>query len=282
MNRICLLPVFIACYLCLIGPFTSYVNNKPFVEKMGYIPQPEVLTFATADQKQFTAAALIIKALVYFGGNVDKSVTKRIHIPVDYTGMRSYFEAAVKLDPYNMDVYYFVQAVLVWDMKQVKPANELLEYGMEYRDWDFHLPFFAGFNYGYFLHDYPKAAKYFKKVAELTGNPLSINLASRYMYESGQTDLAIAYLTTMEKGATNEALKKTFHIRLEALKSVKVLESARKSYKDKYGNFPKSVDMMLKKGVLKDIPTDPYGGSFYLDENGQVRTTSNFTYPLKK
>ncbi len=61
-----------------------------------------------------------------------------------------------------MDAYYFAQAVLVWDVGQVRLANELLEYGMRYRTWDYLLPFFAGFNYSYFLKDNEKAAQYYR------------------------------------------------------------------------------------------------------------------------
>jgi tetratricopeptide (TPR) repeat protein len=196
--------------------------------------------------------------------------------------MRNMLEAAVKLDPYNIDAYYFAQAILVWDMKEVRVANDLLEYGMKYRNWDFYLPFFAGFNYGYFLHDYEKAAKYFRRVGELTGNQLAINLAGRYMYESGRTDLAIAYLTTMEKSATNEAIKKSFRVRLEAFKGVKLIETARDAYQKHYGRLPKSLETLLEKGYVEKLPIDPYGGRFYLDERGRVRSTSKFAFGAKK
>jgi hypothetical protein len=277
-----LLFLLIVLYLCLIFPFTSYLKNKPLTEKVGYVPQPEVLIFATADQKQSTAASLIMKVLFYFGGLTDQAAANRIYIPPDFPGMRNMFEAAVKLDPYNMDGYYFAQAVMVWDMKEVRAANDLLEYGMKYRDWDWYLPYFAGFNYGYFLHDYGMAAKYFKRVGALTGNELSINLAGRYMYESDRTDLAISYLAAMEKSATNEAIKKSFRIRLEAFRGVKLIESARDAYRKRYGRLPKSVGALLEKGYLRELPIDPYGGTFYIDEKGHVRSTSKFAFAGKK
>jgi hypothetical protein len=257
------------------------MKNKPFVEKIGYIPQPEVMLLATADQKQITAASLIMNVLFYFGGLVDLAMNK-IYIPPDLSGMRNTIEAAVKLDPYNMDGYYFAQAVMVWDMNQVRNANAILEYGMKYRYWDWYLPFFAGFNYAYLLKDYATAAKYYKRVGELTGNELSINLAGRYMYEAGQTDLAIAYLTAMERGAHNEAIKKSFRVRLEAFKGVKMIELARERYVSTYGKRPSSVDILLKTGYLQVLPVDPYGGEFYLDEHGRVRSTSKFAFAVKK
>ena len=253
------------------------MNNKPFVEKLGYVPQAEVLLFATADQKQFTSASLVMKVLFYYG-SLFEMAENQIFIPPDFEGMHTTIEAAIKLDPYNMDAYYFAQAVMVWDMKQVRTANDLLEYGMQYRTWDWYLPYFVGFNYGYFLKDYAKAAQYFKRVGELTGNELSINLAGRYMYEAGHTDMAIAYLTAMEKGAQNEAIRKSFRLRLDAFKGVKLLEAARDTYKKKYGKPPASLEVLVNAGFLRKLPVDPYGGMYYLDENGQIRSTSKFAF----
>lgn len=275
MKRIVAVAVLLLCYLILIPPLTDYMRNKPVVEKLGYIPQAEVLQFFSADQKQLLAASLVGKVLIYFGTIVEKSANK-IEIPPDYKGMSRIIHTSVKLDPYNMDSYYFAQAILVWDVGQIKVANDLLEYGMRYRDWDFYLPFFAGFNYAFFLKDYEQAAKYYKRAGELTGEELHVNLAGRYMYESGRTDLAIAYLATMEKGAKNAAVKKSFGMRLEALKGVRLIERARDAYRKETGAFPESLQQLIERGYLARPPADPYGGKFFLNGAGQVRSTSGF------
>ena len=248
---------------------------------MGYIPQPEVMLLLAADQKQFIGEVLVLKTLMYFGGLINKMVN-RIDIAPDFPGMAKAIEAAVKLDPYNMDCYYFTQAVTVWDMKQVKTANEMLEYGMKYRDWDWYLPYFAGFNYAYFLKDYETAAKYYKRVGELTGNELSMSLASRYMYEAGQTRTAIAYLSALEKSVRNDAVRKNFQIRLQAFRGVELIEEALNRYVKDKRREPATVETLLKSGFLKNRPVDPYGGTYYLDEKGQVRSTSKFAFPVKK
>ncbi len=277
MKQIALFSVLISLYIAVLFPFTAYMQNKPFAEKLGYVPQPEVLKLISADQKQLTAASLIMKVLFYFGTLVEKT-EKKIFLPADYPGMSRTIHVAVKLDPYNTDAYYFAQAILVWDVRQIRIANDLLEYGMKYRDWDFYLPLFAGFNYAYFLKDFEKAAQYYKKAGDLTGDELYVNLAGRYMHESGQTDHAIAYLTAMEKSAKNEAIRKSFGIRLNALKETRRVEKARDEYLEGSGKLPASIDELLRKGYLKEQPVDPYGGKFYIDGKGQVRSTSKFAF----
>lgn len=272
-----LIGLLLTFYVLILIPFTGYMRNKPIVEKLGYAPQPEALRLLSADQKQLVAASLIMKVLFYFGSLVEKS-QNRIMIPPDYFGMYKHVETALRLDPYNMDGYYFAQAILVWDVKRIPEANSLLEYGMKYRDWDWYLPFFAGFNYAYFLKDHGNAARYYKRAADLTGSELFANLAGRYLRESGQTDLAIAYLSAMEKGAKNDAIRKTFRARLRAFREVKKIEVARDAYRRATGLQPLSLDEIVRKGYLKRIPVDPYGGTFYLTKDGKVSTTSKFAY----
>lgn len=262
-------------YVLLIGSFASSMGAKPFVVKLGVIPRSDAIRIGSADHKQSVAAYLVFKVMVYFGTLVDKAENK-IEIPPDHPAMSRILHSAVKLDPYNMDAYYFAQAILVWDVKQIKVANNLLEYGMEYRTWDFYLPFFAGFNHAYFLKDYEKAAQFYKRAGELTGDELHVNLAGRYMYEAGRTDLAIAYLGAMAKSAKNDAVRKSFKKRLEALKEVRRIQRAKEEYFKQAGKLPSSVEELVKKNFISPMPHDPYGGAFYFDDKGEVRSTSNF------
>jgi tetratricopeptide (TPR) repeat protein len=280
-RRNLLLPLFIVCYLSLIIPFTGYMRSRPFLEKLGYIPQAEVLKAVSADQREVVAAGLVMKALFYYGSLVEINAAK-IVVPPDYFTLYKTIETAVKLDPYNMDAYYFGQAVMAWDVGRVQEANALMEYGMKHRTWDYYLPFFAGFNYSYFLKDYGNAARCYQRAAELSGNSLYANLAGRYMYESGQTDMALAYLATMEGSARSDAIKKEFRVRIAAFREVKRIESAVLAYKEKRGSPPESIDDLVRLGYLSGFPTDPYGGRFYLDELAQVKTTSKFAFTGKQ
>jgi tetratricopeptide (TPR) repeat protein len=272
-----LFALLLTLYFVILIPFTAYLKNKPYEEKLGYMPTGDILRYISADQKEILAASMVMKVLFYFGSLVDKSFNK-LDIPPDYPAISRSLHSAVKLDPYNMDAYYFAQATLVWEVKQVQLASNLMEYGMKYRSWDFSLPFYAGFNYAYFMKDYAKAAEFYKRAAELSGSELFINLAGRYMYESGKSKMAIDYLTIMEKGASTPSIKKTFQIRLQAIKEGQRIEQARDRFISTIGNAPATVEELLQKGYLAEMPVDPYGGKFYLDPDGSVRSTSKFAF----
>jgi hypothetical protein len=270
--------VGLIAYGAVIGPFTAYMKQKPVEEKLGYLPSINVLRYVSADHKELMAASLVMKVIMYFGGIAEKQQAKVIVEPPDYQRMSGILHGVVRLDPYNMDAYYFAQSFLTWDAKQYKIANDLMDYGMKYRTWDWMLPFFAGFNSSYFLKDYAAAAKYYQRAGELSGSDLSKLLAGRYMQESGQTDLAIAYLSAMEKGERNQAVKKNYQTRLLAFREVRRIEVARDRYKEARGQIPITVEQLLQAGFLSPAPVDPYGGQFYLEPDGKVATTSKFAF----
>ncbi len=281
-KRICfiIIPLLLAGYIMSVVSLADYMKNKPFVEKLGYIPTVNTMKVMAADHKEFACASLLLKVLFYYGGAVDKA-DNRLQLPVDYPAMSRTIHAALKLDPYNMDGYYFAQAILSWDVGKAALANDLLEYGMKYRDWDWYLPFFAGFNYAYFLKDYANAARNYRRAAELSGNELFINLAGRYMHESGRTDMAIAYLDAMEKGVRQEAIKKTLQTRKDAFIAVRRIERARDAFLKGKGHLPVSLEDLVREGYLQHAPKDPYGGRFFLGEDGKVSSTSSFTFAGK-
>ena len=271
------LALLFGLYLAILTPFTAFMRNKPVAEKLGIIPRAEVLQVISADQKQLVATSVIAKVILYFGGFMEKN-SSEIALPPDYPAMSRTIHAALRLDPYNMDGYYFAQAILVWDVKQYKLANDLLEYGMKYRSWDWYLPFFAGFNYAYFLKDYPHAAQMYMRAGELSGNLMFQTLAGRYLQQAGKTEMAIAYLSMMEKGARDTAIRKTFQTRLRAFQEVLSIEKARDRFKAERGALPDRVEDLEAGGYLKRHPVDPYGGVFYLEPDGTVATTSKFAY----
>ena len=279
---ISLLVTGLVLYVLMLVPFTSYMKNKPIEEKLGYTSSFKLLKPLSADQKELVGASLVMKVLMYFGGIIGKAQEgKVISEPPDLHGMSRLLHGAVQLDPYNMDAYYFAQGFLTWDAKQFKVANDLLDYGMKYRTWDWYLPFFAGFNSAYFMKDYAKAAEYYKRAAELSGQDLHKSLAGRYLQESGQTDLAIVYLTAMEKAEKNQALKKNYQIRLAAFREVKRIETARDRFMTEHGGLPVSVEQLVQLGFLAPAPVDPYGGRFYLETSGKVATTSKYAFATK-
>lgn len=272
-----LLTILILMYGAVIFPFVSYLKDRPVAVKLGYLPEAEVMRMVAGDQRYLLAEFCVVKVLFYFGTIIEKQ-KNMITVKPEYFNMFKTLETAVKLDPYNMDSYYFTQAAFTWEVGRAKDVNRILAYGMKYRTWDWTLPFYAAFNSAYFLKEYADAAKYMEKAADISGNPLLTNLAARYFYESGRNDLGILFLETMEKGAKDKKVKRVYSLRKQALTAAQMLGDAVNRFKKMKGRLPVNLGEMISAGVIVSIPDDPYGGTFYLDESGMVRSTSKFAF----
>ena len=188
-----------------------------------------------------------------------------------------------ELDPYNMDSYYFAQALLGDQSQYVAGLNHILERGMRYRRHDFYLPWFIGVNYYFTLDDPAKAAPYFAETARRKpDSKLFSTFASRVFYEGAETEQAVIFLRSMLNQTRYPALKNKIRIRLQAMETVLFLEKGLERYMKQTGHHAERLEDLVKAGILKAIPPDPYGGKFYLAHDGRVKTTSSFSFAKNK
>jgi len=278
MTKALALTGLLLVYAMLLVPFSSYMKNRPVALKLGYLPEAEVLRVLAADQRYLLAQMAVDRVLFYYGSLfMQERGDKRVQTVPEYLNMFATLQKALKLDPYNQDAYYFAQAAFTWELGRIKEVNNLLEYGMKYRTWDAQLPFYAGFNAAYFQKDYPKASLFMQRAAQISRNPLYTTLAARYFYEAGQSALGIAFLAGMEKGAKDVKIKTIYRLRREALQATLQISQAVSTYLSAYHHPPPGLAALVSSGFLKAIPPDPYGGRFYLDKDGKVRSTSKLS-----
>jgi tetratricopeptide (TPR) repeat protein len=273
--------VLLLAFALLLGgaqlKLTDLRDSRPPEARLGIFPPAPVIRVLSADQYQFISHLISLQCLFYFGTLMERPSQRP-----EFSRIYRALFTATRLDPYNMDAYYLAQAVLTFESGNIQRVNELLEYGFQHRTWDWYLPFFISFNYAYFVKDYEKAAVYLTKAAEL--NPKVqwfASLAARYYYEGGSTTLALAYLKEMIATTRNDAIKKRLVIRAAAFEKILQIEQAIEAYKRHLQQDPKDLRDLVKAGILARIPVDPYGGSFYLDDQGRVRTTSKLA-PIER
>ena len=245
--------------------------------KLLLLPSRE-MTRVMSFGNEILAAQLIFYNSMFFVGSFEKPPTPTMSRELYYA-----LDTVTYLDPHNMDGYYFAQGTLSWNRSLIEPLNTLLRRGMTYRSWDWNIPFFYGFNQFYFLGKPKKAAKYFKRAYELNPqNTFLPTLIARLHYEADETEVAIDFLEEMIRNTTSEKLRKWMMVRLQALRFVSLLEDAVDRYQQRYNRKPQNLKMLVEGGIIKAVPPDPYGGKFYLDQSGRVRTTSQFAYAGQK
>jgi len=213
--------------------------------------------------------------MVFIGGAQQRTEKPRVK-EWEWKWFLNTLDTATELDPYFFDPYYYANAFLPWEAGMVAETDALLEKGSRAREWDWMLPFFIGFNEFFFLDNSSKAADFLMEASRRPeGNPAFASIASRLALKGNRTENAVLFLNEIYKKTDDPALKKHYETRILALRALLVIEKAVSRYGELYGRKPRSVEDLLNKKVLARLPEDPYGGSFYLDGTGKVRSTTD-------
>jgi len=270
-----LLAVLVPAYFSILSNVSIANRTLPRGNEVNIILPAPILKITSLDFDGLASDVLYFKAILFYGSTYVGKQQRKI-FEWEYTWLYKTLAAATDLDPYFLDPYLLTNGVLGWEANRVVETNRLLTKGSHYRDWDYWLPFYLGFNYYYFLGDNPKAAEYLMQAAQKPGaDPFFSFLAARLAYKGNRTENAIVFLQGILKTTKDETMRKDYEIRLEALKKMLDLERSVAVYKERTGNYPEKLSDLINQRIIGGIPNDPYGGEFYVDKDGSVKTTSD-------
>jgi hypothetical protein len=102
------------------------------------------------------------------------------------------------------------------------------------------------------------------------------SFASKLAYKERRTENAIAFVEEIYKRTEDEAQRKQYEKRLVVLNNVLKLEKAVTLYKIKFKKYPASLYALIEKQIIQGLPHDPYGGAYYIDSRGIVRSTNDY------
>ncbi|MDT8317852.1 MAG: hypothetical protein RQ824_07675 [bacterium] len=242
-------------------------------EVKGLTLPPAIVKLLSLEFRNIAADLLFIRASQFYGGKVETidSSTKE-----DWQWLYRNIDLVTELDPYFQDPYYMGNAFLSWDAGMVKEANSLLKKATYARDWDWMFPFYLGFNNFYFLGDNKTGAEYLRIASQRPGAwDFLTTLAARLYYMEGKTEAARAFMEKMWENENDPKRKQFYLARLDVLNKIFFLEKAVDVYESRIGLPPGELKALVKAKIIREIPRDPYGGSFYIDRDGSIKTTSN-------
>jgi hypothetical protein len=238
------------------------------------IPLPAgVLKLISLDYRNLIADLIFSRTMSFYGGKLNRRETVDAET---YRTIYNRLDVASDLDPYFVDPYFFGQSVLAWGAGMPMEANALLDRGRRFRTDDWVIPFFMGFNAFYFLRDNAQGATYLMESSRRPGSPpLAGLLAARLASQSGGTETAVAFLEQLLLETEDDITGQNIRKRLGALRGIEILDQAVQRYRMQFGKLPASPQTLVEQGFLTQLPTDPYGGTFYLNADGRVWTTSD-------
>ena len=197
---------------------------------------------------------------------------------VNYPNLEPLLERTLALDPLFYEAYVF--AGLVLTIPGLNPALgvRLLKQGILQRPDKWKLGFLLGFNLFFLYGDDAAAVEALRASARAPGAPrMVIGLATAIAANIGAAGTALHAVDELLQ-TTDDASLRAF---LEGRRQQLLLEVdlARlgglvEHYQAATGRPPQRLDELVASGLLDQVPQDPLGGTYSIDSNGSVTTTS--------
>lgn len=141
---------------------------------------------------------------------------------------------------------------------------------MEYRPWDFLPGFFHAFNRYYFEHDPAGGAKILLSAAErLDRKEGVIEMAALWQEKGEDPRLAIDMIRALQENSRSQKLKASLQQRIDRLQGLIALREAAIRFAIRNGRPPATLDELVTAGEIRELPQDPLGIGYGLDEKGQ-------------
>ena len=145
-----LLCILLALHLFTLGRAAHQRKTLPRNVDYSYVLPSPILKITALEFDGLASDFLFLQALVFEGSTFERKERPRVK-EWEYRWMYNTLSASTDLDPYFFDPYYFGNANLTWEGNLIRETNTMLDKGSRYRDWDWMLPFYIGFNNFYFL-----------------------------------------------------------------------------------------------------------------------------------
>jgi hypothetical protein len=259
-----------------LGKASDLYKMLPQDTDQSFVLPSALIKIAALEFRGLASDVYFLNSMAFIGTASQRKETPRVK-EWEWQWWTKQLDTATDLDPYFLDPYYYANAFLPWDAGRVgvEEANRLLEKGSHYRDWDWMLPFFIGFNNFFFLQNDSEAANFLMEASRRPGgDPMLGSIASRLAYRENRTETAIYFLEDIARRTSDNNLKESYEKRIRALRSIDNLEKAVSLFKNKFGKTPLNIEELVSKNIVSQLPRDPYGGNYFIDKDGKVRSTT--------
>lgn len=143
--------------------------------------------------------------------------------------------------------------------------------GLQNADPDWRIPYYMAMNYYLGLHDKKKALEYFDIAARTPGVP---QFAARFSLNFGvgtsERKTTEELWATIASSTNDQFQKDRANAYIAHLTALDYLDAASKTYKQKFGTYPTSTDVLVAKGIIPSVPQDPFGFIFYIAKDGDA------------
>jgi len=261
---------FVGVYLLQLAlDSTGRRAGEKLMQELAYFPSGVALREMVIEYREIVADFIWLVAIDYYGRH--QQTDRR------YEWLGHIFQILTTLDPRFIGAYHFGAITLAWDAHKPVEALRFLLDGMKANPLSWQLPFDAGFINYILIGDYQSAARLFQVASKLPDAwPIIERWVPYATARSGDFTTAREMWKDLYYSTDNKKLKELIVRQLKWLKleeGLATIQEAVDRFMEKEKRVPLSIQELLYRGYLKQIPEEPYGGRFYLDGN-KVRTTT--------
>jgi tetratricopeptide (TPR) repeat protein len=279
LATICLAFSFPASVLVLRG--TDRLRPQATLEDVLYISSPKVLKRASLGYDGLLADIYWTRAVQYFGSR------HSVGVP-NLNLLAPLLEITTNLDPHLIPAYEFGGFFLAPrppnGAGQPDRAIRLLEYGIRNNPDEWRLYYNLGFVYYMDLKDYAHASEAFERGSNVPdAHPFLKVLAAQMAQHGGEYQTARMLWTATYKTARDKQIRQNAAEHLRDLKvdeDVTSLQAAVTRFGEKTGRLPSSIYELVRAEGLLDVPVDPNGKPYKMDESGRILVQDPDDFPL--
>jgi tetratricopeptide (TPR) repeat protein len=194
-----------------------------------------------------------------------------------WSRLRPLLDLITSLDPKHAYAYQ-VGANALTSAGLVADADAVLERGARNVPDRYILPFHRAVNAFLYEGDFALAGRWFEAAARTPGAPPHLREYVLAMYVKGDTaEAAISFLHHLEEQAGDPDSRRGIQRQIQRAtveRDAIRLERAMERFRRRVGVRPVALEQLVAEGLVAAIPPDPFGGVYYIDADGRVRSSA--------
>lgn len=244
------------------------IGQPPIVSDVLYFSSPQVIQKMALGYDALLADIYWMRAIQYYGRR-DEADRRRVR----YGNLAKLLDITTTLDPDLLDAYFFGASFLAGPdplgAGQPWEAIRLLDKGISRHPSQWRLHFSKGFIYFWHLNNYQAAGEVWLQAAGVPNAPSWMEgLAAMSLSKGGAVETARALWQRQYEESDRADLKenaKNHLLSLQTDEQIWTLEFLVEKYRKNTGAFPERLEMLVRAGLLKFVPRDPYGAPYHYD-----------------
>lgn len=264
-----LIIIALTAYILAVAVFTLSARIYPpgIRDDIRVVPPAEMVRAVSLGHQGFVADLLLAKITIHSGS----LMWKPLDINFDSEWAYGTIDLVTDLDPRFLKAYIYSAMGMIHDFDDVHRARPIVEKGIAVFPDSWELPFWIGYDYYAYFHDYDIAGEYLWQAYNKPDAPRNfLSLMLSTLRQAGDYEKALVVIEQMFNEATDDSLKMVYAKRMIQLENLLVLQNAARTYRDVRGHLPRDIETMVREGLLPEIPEDPFGMPYRIDPESEA------------